>query len=314
MDDVDAVYVRYLNVNRIAAEAEGINRVDSHVRRARTRKNFLLPHDVTALATRLEKQHSMAMVAVNAAGEVKGYALYLPLKDGMIELLKLEIEPAYEGRGLREYLLDAMQEKLGEGCASKLVAHVHIDDVDMQKALKQAGYKAPKGQAIKPKYFADGGAAVRLEASILPPELQASAPEPGEPKNRKELLQEMLKQLEAMTGLEWEAALPDASGALKAAEVTHMSASNPELYLRTQQPVRQVGKATLAIGNYFGLRPVGALASINKSGHVAVRASNVRMSSLRSGMEGMFTSVFAQAEDAVKPADNFLNEGRWMRG
>ena len=312
MRTLDDVYVRFVKTGREEEDARGIQAVDDALYLAQERKGFSRPHVAKALPQQLEKNKRMAMVAADANNNIVGYALYMPLKDGVIELLKLEIMPDCEGAGLREALVAAMHEKLKPSTAQRLVAHVHVDDVALQKALAEVGYKADKGAAILKNYFPGGGAAVRLQAVL--PEVKLEAASEKKPQNRKELLLAMLGHLEGMTGRMWEAAMPDAAGVLQSVDVTHMNCDHAELRLRTREAVVNVGEATAAVTKYLGATVPPGMARLNKAGQVVVKAEHVRASALRAGMEGAFSQLFTISEGAVKSTDNPPGAGHGPRG
>ncbi|NBO20004.1 MAG: hypothetical protein EBV03_12445, partial [Proteobacteria bacterium] len=127
----------------------------------------------------------------------------------------------------------------------------------------------------------------------------------AEPKDRKELLQAMLRQLEAMTGRAWEAAMPDEAGRLVKTDVMYTNCESKDLHFRTCEDIAAPAAARAAIYNYLGTATVrGYLASVNKPSPVAFPASLVRRAHLKPGQEGVLSQAFGAVSEPGKNGGN----------
>lgn len=238
-------------------------------------------------------------------GKLGGFVLYKPLSGDKHEIVvrKLEVAPDAEGCGVREALIETMMEKLRPDCAHRMEFRVHVDDVELQRALAQAGFKPRQTDAIQKEgaetfvvleKFARGkGVKITAPSAILRHDER--------PKDRKELLERMMLQMRDMTRLTWTAAMPDDAGVLCPVKVSYLNCDDERLRLMTTRPVVNPDAALAALSAYFGVSTKGRGVSIGRSSPVVVPAEWVRNVHLKQDQEGRYFDAFATERSPESP-------------
>lgn len=127
---------------------------------------FPQPWPREALAAEIERARSLVLAAVDAAGWLRGYALF-HLLPGEGDLLRLAVHPGHRRRGLAAALLAAGLERLESHGAERCFLEVRADNTAALAFYRATGFTAA---GLRRRYYGDGTDALVLTLPFCRPE------------------------------------------------------------------------------------------------------------------------------------------------
>lgn len=278
--------IRYMRGSELPTKLAELVELDKKIQATTDRGHFSQPLRATQILSLLKGDKHFVILAEGNDQRLLGYVLYSAVHEpnSRIDVVKLSVDPEFESYGIREQLVKVLHDKVFPDMAHSINLEVHVDDALMQSTLAKYGFKPPEEGAIVRNAFPDGGSAVRYRYSIMTardikliPDAPAEPPPEHPPKNRKELLERMRQRLENKTGVAWEFAMPNASGALKSVELSHMVADDGKLRFRSVERIENPKAAYNLVCAWLGKTPDRTmLASYSMPASVVIEASAVR--------------------------------------